>query len=45
MDEIIDSFSTGAPLTQTEIEQAREKLKNAPGTEGADPAPAPAPGK
>ncbi|WP_242774181.1 hypothetical protein [Brevibacillus parabrevis] len=40
---IIDGFSTGAPLTQTEIEQAREKLKNAPVTEGAGPAPAPAP--
>ena len=39
---IIDGFAVGAPLTQAEIEKAKEKLQNTAPTEGPGPAPAPA---
>ncbi|WP_312110615.1 hypothetical protein [Brevibacillus reuszeri] len=42
---IIEGFKVGTPPTQTEINQAKEKLKNATPTEAAGPAPAPASSK
>ncbi|MGG1660559.1 hypothetical protein [Brevibacillus sp. NRS-1366] len=38
---IIDGFTVGAPLTQAQIDKAKEKRQSPAPTEGAGPAPAP----
>lgn len=45
LEKIIGGFTVGAPLSQEEIDKAKEKRQNTAPTEGAGPAPAPATGK